>query len=157
LTVNRLGLPVELRRVFSSTNMIESCFSRAGDLCRNVKWWRDANMAWRWGGTVLLEAERGLHRIHGYRQIPLLVEALLKGIDCQEAVVTGLSRILSGSGNLFKCRKGIHLSELFKRNVILGTRSITDDFAARFWPYSCSGICMRWTGFPRLRMTPRSL
>jgi putative transposase len=86
LTVNRLGLPAELRRVFNSTNMIESCFSRAGDLCRNVKWWRDGNMAWRWGGTVLVEAERGFHRIGGYRQIPMLVEALAKGIDCQEAV-----------------------------------------------------------------------
>lgn len=50
----------------------------------------------------------------------------------KDAVTTGLSRILSGSGNLFKCRKGIDLSSLFNRNVILGTRSITDEFAARF-------------------------
>jgi len=27
-----------------------------GNLCRNVKQWRNANMAWRWGGAVLLEA-----------------------------------------------------------------------------------------------------
>jgi len=59
LTVNKLGLLAELRRLLESTNMIESCFSRADDLCRNVKRWRDANRAWRWGGTVLLEAERG--------------------------------------------------------------------------------------------------
>lgn len=50
----------------------------------------------------------------------------------KDAVVTGLSRILSGSGELFKCRKGIDLCSLLKRNVILGTRSITDSFAARF-------------------------
>ncbi len=48
LTVNRLKLPENLRRVFGCTDMIESCFSLAGDLCRNVKRWRNANMAWRW-------------------------------------------------------------------------------------------------------------
>jgi transposase-like protein len=76
LTVSKLGLPGELRRLFGSTNMIESCFSRADDLCRNVKRWRNANMAWRWAGTVLLEAERRFHRIKGYRQMPLVIEAL---------------------------------------------------------------------------------
>ena len=50
----------------------------------------------------------------------------------REAVSTSLGRILSGSGNLFKCRKGVNLSTLFNHNVILGTRSITDDFAAKF-------------------------
>lgn len=54
LTVNRLGLSEQLRQLFRSTNIIESCFSLADDLCRNVKHWRDANMAWRWSGTVLL-------------------------------------------------------------------------------------------------------
>jgi len=86
LTVTRLGLPEELRRLFSSTNIIENCFSRADDLCRNVKRWRNANMAWRWGGTVLLEAERHFHRIMGYRQMPLLIEALSQAVDRKEAV-----------------------------------------------------------------------
>lgn len=49
----------------------------------------------------------------------------------KDAVLTGLSRILSGSGNLFKCRKGIGLPRLFGRNVVFGTRSVTDDFATR--------------------------
>jgi putative transposase len=44
LTINRLRLPPQLRRIFSSTNLIESCFSRAGDLCRGVKRWRDGNI-----------------------------------------------------------------------------------------------------------------
>ncbi len=66
LTVNRLGLPEQLRKLFSSTSIIESCFSLADDLCRNVKHWRDANMAWRWAGTVLPEAERRFHRIKGH-------------------------------------------------------------------------------------------
>lgn len=86
LTVNKLGLPAELRQLFGSTNMIESCFSRADDLCRNVKRWRNANMAWRWGGTVLLEAERRFHRIRGYRQMPLLVTVLSSTVDRKEVV-----------------------------------------------------------------------
>jgi putative transposase len=86
LTINRLNLPPQLRRLFASTNIIESCLSRASDLCRNVKRWRDANMARRWAGTVLLEAEDRFNRIQGYREMPLLVNALGKAVDSQEAV-----------------------------------------------------------------------
>lgn len=86
LTINRLGLSEQLRRLFSSTNIIESCFSLADDLCRNVKRWRDANMAWRWAGTVLLEVEKRFHRIKGYRDLPILVEKLKEGVDQKEAV-----------------------------------------------------------------------
>jgi hypothetical protein len=63
---------------------------------------------------------------------------MLKGVSAgrragyRDAVATGLNRILSGSGDLFKCRKGVDLSTLFNHNVILGCRSITDEFAARF-------------------------
>ncbi len=84
--MNKLGLSAELRGVLGNTNMIESCLSRADDLCRNVKHWRNANMAWRWCGAVLLEAERRFHRVMGYRQMPMLVEALCKGVDRKEFV-----------------------------------------------------------------------
>lgn len=50
----------------------------------------------------------------------------------REAASTSLGRILTGSGNLFKCRKGIDLATLFNHNLIVGCRSITDDFAAKF-------------------------
>jgi len=86
LTINRLGLSEQLCRLFSSTNIIESCFSLADDLCRNVKRWRDANMAWRWAGTVLLETEKRFHRIKGYRDLPLLTEKLQEVVDREEAV-----------------------------------------------------------------------
>jgi transposase-like protein len=86
LTINRLGLPPQLRRLFSSTNIIESCFSRAGDLCRGVKHWRDGNMAQRWAGTVLLEAESRFRRIQAYSQFPVLINALTRTLDKQEAV-----------------------------------------------------------------------
>ena len=86
LTVNKLGLSEPLRRRFSNTNTIESCFSLADDLCRNVKCWRDANMAWRWAGTVLLEVEKRFHRVKGYRDLPLLMEKLRQAVDSKEAV-----------------------------------------------------------------------
>ena len=40
----------------------------------------------RWGATVLLEAEKGFRRIKGYRDMPLFLDALAKGIDGVEAV-----------------------------------------------------------------------
>ena len=85
LTINRLGLPAPLRRIFSSTNLIESCFSRAGDLCRNVKHWRDGNMARRWAASVLLDAQSRFRRIQAYSQLPQLINAMATLLDRQEA------------------------------------------------------------------------
>lgn len=85
LTVNRLNLPPQLRRIFSSTNLIESCFSRAGDLCRNVKRWRDGNMARRWAASVLLDAQSRFRRIQAYSQLPQLINAMATLLDRREA------------------------------------------------------------------------
>lgn len=86
LTINRLDLSPQLRRLLASTNLIESCLSCVGDGCRNVKRWRDANMVRRWVGAVLLEAEKRFHRIQGYRAMPLLIKALGQTVDTKEAV-----------------------------------------------------------------------
>ena len=48
-----------------------------------------------------------------------------------DAAVTALSLILGGH-NLFACRKGISLDWLFKHNVVLNARSLTDDMECRF-------------------------
>ena len=84
LTVNRLALPESLRKILCSTNIIESCFSVTKDLCHNVKRWRSVDMAWRWAGTMLREAEKRFHRIKGYRDMPLLTKALGTIIDDKE-------------------------------------------------------------------------
>jgi len=46
-------------------------------------------MAWRWPGTVLLEAQRHFHRIKGYRQIATLIQALSKAL-LRKAATGGL-------------------------------------------------------------------
>jgi transposase-like protein len=86
LTVNKLKLPALLKKLFGSTNMIESCYSVAGDLCRNVKRWRGANMAMRWAGAVLLETEKRFYRIRGHREMPMLAAILKRNVDTKEAV-----------------------------------------------------------------------
>jgi len=42
LTVNRLGLPVKLRRSLTCTNSIENMMGTVRRVCRNVKRWRNA-------------------------------------------------------------------------------------------------------------------
>jgi len=76
LTIHRLGLPAILRRSFSSTNIVESAFSRSRHVMRNVTRWRDGRQKARWAATALLHAERSFRRIKGYRLMPLLINAL---------------------------------------------------------------------------------
>jgi transposase-like protein len=86
LTVNKLKLPVSLKKLFGSTNMIESCYSLTGDLCRNVKRWRGEGMAKRWAGAMLLETEKRFYRIRGHREMPMLAAMLKRNVDTTEAV-----------------------------------------------------------------------
>jgi putative transposase len=41
LTVNRLGLPPQLRRTLACTNFIENMMGTVRRVCRNVKQWRN--------------------------------------------------------------------------------------------------------------------
>ncbi|MGH7072584.1 MAG: IS256 family transposase [Stellaceae bacterium] len=76
LTVNRLGLPVELRRSLACTNIIENMNGTIRQVCRNVKRWRDARMALRWAGAAMLEATKGFRRLKAHKQLPILRAAL---------------------------------------------------------------------------------
>ena len=85
LTLHRLKVPDDLRKVLRCTNSIESTFARTRELCKNVKRWSSADMALRWASTMLLHAERKFRRVSGYRHMPMLVTALAE-IDIKEAV-----------------------------------------------------------------------
>ena len=76
LTVHRIGVPSELRRVLRTTNPIESAFSRVETVCRNVKRWRDGNHRERWIASALLFAEQKFRRIVGCHAMPKLVAIL---------------------------------------------------------------------------------
>ena len=69
LTVNKLGLTGDLKRIFSSTNAIESMFSMARRYKRNVKSWKNATHIERTLVVTLLEAERRFRRVRGYRDL----------------------------------------------------------------------------------------
>src|SRR5579864_2560436 len=76
LTVMGLGLPENLERVLSSTNLIENLFSRVREIGRRVRHWQSGTMVLRWTAAGVLEAERGFRKLTGYRAMPALVAAL---------------------------------------------------------------------------------
>lgn len=78
LTVLRLGVPELLQRTLRSTNVIESAFDGVRVAARNVKRWQSGEQVLRWTAAGLLEAESRFHRIAGYRDLPVLVQALQK-------------------------------------------------------------------------------
>jgi putative transposase len=91
LAVHRLRVPPMLRTSLASTNLIESTFSMVETVCRNVKRWQSGDQHLRWVGSGLLYAESRWNRVHGYRELPLLVKelelAVLKGIPLRHATV----------------------------------------------------------------------
>jgi putative transposase len=76
LTLSELRLPPKLRETFSSTNCIESGFSIVEHICQQVKRWQGSDHRLRWVGSALLFAESRWNRIHGYRHMPVLSNAL---------------------------------------------------------------------------------
>lgn len=91
LTMHQLRIPDKLRRTLSSTNVIESAFSTVETVCRNVKRWRGGDQYLRWVASGLLWAESRWNRIHGHREIPILVKemelAVVRGIPVRHASV----------------------------------------------------------------------
>ncbi len=76
LTLHRLEIPTQLRTSFSSTNLIESAFSRGRTVMRNVKRWMSSDQKHRWIATALLQAEKNFRRVRGYKSMAILVNAL---------------------------------------------------------------------------------
>lgn len=76
LTVNRLGMPEELRRSLACTNAIENMQGTIRRVTRNVKRWRDASMALRWAAAGMMEAKAGFRRLKAHPQLPTLKRAL---------------------------------------------------------------------------------
>jgi transposase-like protein len=76
LTLHRLEIPALLRTSFSSTNLIESAFSRGRTVMRNVKRWMNSDQRHRWIATALLQAEKNFRKVRGHKSMAVLVNAL---------------------------------------------------------------------------------
>lgn len=89
LTVLRLDVPPTLARTLRSTNAVESMISISREHARNVKRWRDGQMALRWCAAGMLEASKQFRRVNGHLHLPALRTALERhvatetvGTDC---------------------------------------------------------------------------
>ena len=75
-TINRLGLPSELRRCLGTTNLIDNGHSALRDRVRRVKNWQNGSMALRWTAVAFDAISRGFRRIMGYKHLWMLKAAL---------------------------------------------------------------------------------
>jgi len=89
LTVLRLDLPPTLARTLRSTNAIESMIGICREHAKNVKRWRDGQMALRWCAAGMVEARTQFRRVNGHLHLPALRTALERhvagetvGADC---------------------------------------------------------------------------
>jgi len=80
LTVLRLGVPPTLARTLRSTNAIESMISICRDTSRNVKRWRDGQMALRWCAAGMVEAGKQFRRVNGHLHLSALRAALVREV-----------------------------------------------------------------------------
>lgn len=95
LTVLRLDVPPTLARTLRSTNAIESMISISPDHARDVKRWRDAQMALRRCAAGMVEASKQFRRVNGHLHLPVLQAVLEQhvgaetfGADCNTQVVS---------------------------------------------------------------------
>jgi len=73
-----LNLPTTLNTTFLSTNIIENVFRNFRAHTKGVKRWKNDAMINRWVSTGLLKAESGFNKVSGYKDIPLLLDAVKK-------------------------------------------------------------------------------
>jgi putative transposase len=82
-TITRLGLPPTITATFMSTNAVESMIEICRDHSRNVKRWRDGEMALRWAAAGMLEARKQFRRIKGYKAMGQLRRALRRHFNLE--------------------------------------------------------------------------
>jgi putative transposase len=88
-------VPPTLARTLRSTNAVESMISISRDHARNVKRWRDGQMALRWCAAGMVEATKQFRRVNGHLHLPALrtsleqhVAARSVGTNCNTQTVS---------------------------------------------------------------------
>ena len=84
LTLHRLGLFQKLGVSLKTTNLIESINAGQGQRTDKVDRWRNSDQKQRWVASALLDVEKGLRKIKGHRDLPLLRETLKKSTSEKE-------------------------------------------------------------------------
>jgi putative transposase len=80
LTLIALGIDAALYRTLRTTNPIENLNGLIAHYTRNVKRWKDGQMVLRWVASALIQAQRGLRAIRGYRDMKQLTAALAQRV-----------------------------------------------------------------------------
>lgn len=75
-TVARLGITGTLAKTLVTSNPIESMFSIARRVNKNVTHWRDGEMVMRWTAAGIKQAAAQFRRVKGHAQMPALISAL---------------------------------------------------------------------------------
>lgn len=70
LAIHELNLSRQLKRLFSTTNSIESLNSLIEEDMRRVKKWKDSEHFQRWLATYCLNSEKKMRRVRGYKALP---------------------------------------------------------------------------------------
>ncbi len=76
LVIHELRLSRQLKRLFSTTNPIESLNSLIEEDMRRVKKWKDSEHFQRWLATYCLHSEKKMRRVRGFQALPGLWASL---------------------------------------------------------------------------------
>ena len=68
---------MQLRRSLACTNIAENMMGTIRRVTRNVKRWRNGEMALRWVAAGMMEAAKGFRKLKAHKQLPALKAALL--------------------------------------------------------------------------------
>jgi transposase-like protein len=84
LTLHRIGVFEFLGKSLKTSNCIESVFSQVERKCRKICHWKNSSQKIRWLATCLLDMERRMRKIAGYKHLPLLREKIKIEIGLKE-------------------------------------------------------------------------
>jgi transposase-like protein len=76
LTIHKLHTEELLRMSLKTTNCIESIFSQVERYTGRVSYWKNGDQIQRWAATSLLEAEKGLNKVRGWKSIKTFMERI---------------------------------------------------------------------------------
>ena len=92
LSVLRLDVPPTLARTLRSTNCVESMIEICRDHSRNVKRWRDGQMALRWCAAGMVQASTQFRRVNGHLHLRALRTALQRQVAADNAAANEHNR-----------------------------------------------------------------